>query len=92
MYVAIHTDYERELTLFVATFLYNNYKQALCILHDGQSTLPQLMRELGITNDSVFENWLVEERAYLMSLNQEPKHETLQMEYWQKLVNMTASK
>lgn len=50
------------------------------------------MRELGIADDSVFENWLAEERAYLTSLNQEPKHETLQMEYWQKLVNMTASK
>ncbi|KAG1805499.1 hypothetical protein EV424DRAFT_1474356 [Suillus variegatus] len=86
-----HTD-DFEVYANLSTFLYNNYKQALCILHDGQSTLPQLMRELGITNDSVFENWLVEERAYLMSLNQEPKHETLQMEYWQKLVNMTASK
>jgi hypothetical protein len=48
------------------------------------------MRKLGITDNSVFENWLAEERAYLMSLN--PKHETLQMEYWQKLINMTASK
>jgi hypothetical protein len=78
--------------MFVATFLYNNYKQALGILRDGQTTLPQLMRELGITDNNVFENWLAEERAYLMSLNQEPKHKTLQMEYWQKLVNMTASK
>ncbi|KAG2756185.1 hypothetical protein P692DRAFT_201700320, partial [Suillus brevipes Sb2] len=58
----------------------------------SSTTLPQLMRELGITDNSVFENWLAEERAYLMSLNQEPKHETLQMEYWQKLVNMAASK
>jgi hypothetical protein len=78
--------------MFVATFLYNNYKQALGILCDGQSTLPQLMRELGIADANVFEHWLAEECAYLMSLNQEPKHETLQMEYWQKLVNMTASK
>jgi hypothetical protein len=50
------------------------------------------MRKLGITDNSVFENWLAEEHAYLMSLNQEPKHKTLQMEYWQKLINMAASK
>ncbi|KAG1763541.1 hypothetical protein EDD22DRAFT_979344 [Suillus occidentalis] len=86
-----HTD-DFEVYANISTFLYNNYKQALGILRDGQTTLPQLMRELGITDNGVFENWLAEECAYLMLLNQEPKHETLQMEYWQKLVNMTASK
>ncbi|KAG2054248.1 hypothetical protein BDR06DRAFT_982467 [Suillus hirtellus] len=86
-----HTD-DFEVYANLSTFLYNNYTQALGILHNGQSMLPQLMCELGITNDSIFENWLVEECAYLMSLSQEPKQETLQMEYWQKLVNMTASK
>ncbi|KAG1893006.1 uncharacterized protein F5891DRAFT_1131416 [Suillus fuscotomentosus] len=86
-----HTD-DFEVYANLSTFLYNNYTQALGILHNGQSMLPQFMCELGITNDSIFENWLVEECAYLMLLNQEPKQETLQMEYWQKLVNMTASK
>ncbi|KAG2053734.1 hypothetical protein BDR06DRAFT_982611 [Suillus hirtellus] len=86
-----HTD-DFKVYANLSMFLYNNYTQALGILHNEQSMLPQLMHELGITNDSIFENWLVEECAYLMSLNQEPKQETLQMEYWKKLVNMTASK
>ncbi|KAG2058529.1 hypothetical protein BDR06DRAFT_980379 [Suillus hirtellus] len=34
-----------------------------------------------------FEHWLEEEKTYLQGLMQEPEDETLQMEYWQKLVN-----
>ncbi|KAG1894287.1 uncharacterized protein F5891DRAFT_1131007 [Suillus fuscotomentosus] len=62
------------------TFLYNNYKQALRIITDGQESLPRLMRELGIEDESVFDAC------------QEPTNETLQMEYWQKLVNLSGSK
>lgn len=76
----------------LATFLYNNYKQALGILHDGQQSLPKLMHELGVTDESVFDVWLDKEHNYLLLLSHEPKHETLQMEYWQKLVNLSASK
>ena len=75
-----------------ANFLYNNYKQALNILYDGQNTLPQLMHELGITSEAVFEQWLEEEKVYLQSLRSEPEEETLQMEYLQKLVNLMSSK
>ncbi|KAG1720454.1 uncharacterized protein EDB91DRAFT_1240413 [Suillus paluster] len=86
-----HTD-DFEVYANLSTFLHNNYKQALNILLDGQSTLPWLMRDLGIMDDSVFKSWLAHEHDYLMSLNEELKHETLQMEYWQKLVNLAASK
>ncbi|KAG2135775.1 hypothetical protein DEU56DRAFT_737641 [Suillus clintonianus] len=86
-----HTD-DFEVYANISTFLHNNYKQALNILLDGRTTLPQLMCELGLADDSVFNRWLAEERNYLMSLNHEPKHETLQMEYWQKLVNLAASR
>lgn len=46
------------------------------------------MQDIHIPDESVFERWLEEERDYLRS---EPEHEMLQMEYWQKLVNLTAS-
>jgi hypothetical protein len=50
------------------------------------------MHELGIEDVSIFDAWLAEERAYLTSLSHEPTNETLQMEYWQKLVNLSGSK
>ena len=75
-----------------ADFLYGNYKQALGIVNDGNAVLPRLMRDLGIADESVFERWLQEEKVYLQGLTREPEEETLQMEYWQKLTNLTASK
>lgn len=62
------------------------------MLHDAHATLPKLMAELGVTDESVFDAWLAEERSYLMSLTQEPEHETLHMEYWQRLVNLSGSR
>jgi hypothetical protein len=49
------------------------------------------MKDLGISDASVFEAWLVEERTYLQGLKKEPAEETLQIEYYQKLVNLWAS-
>ena len=49
------------------------------------------MRDQGVPNTSVFEDWLAEERTYLEGLSREPLTETLTMEYWQKLVNLEAS-
>ncbi|KAG1869718.1 hypothetical protein C8R48DRAFT_746887 [Suillus tomentosus] len=55
----------------LSDFLYSNYKQALAILND----------DLKIPDETVFKQWLEEE-----------KDETLQMAYWQKLMSLTASK
>jgi hypothetical protein len=74
-----------------ATFLLNNYKQALDMLASGPVALSQAMRDLGITDDRVFESWLKEEKVYLHGLKKEPAHETLEMEYCQKLINLVAS-
>jgi hypothetical protein len=49
------------------------------------------MKDLGISNASVFEAWLVEEQTYLQGLKKEPAEEMLQIEYYQKLVNLWAS-
>ncbi|KAG1784879.1 uncharacterized protein HD556DRAFT_1435328 [Suillus plorans] len=86
-----HND-DYEIYANLSTFLYNNYKQALRIISDGTNSLPKLMHELGLEDKSVFDTWLAEERAYLTSLSHEPNHETIQMEYWQKLLNLSGSK
>lgn len=64
------------------------------MLNDGDVTLPILMQleDLKLTDESIFEHWLDEEKVYLEGLTQEPGDETLHMEYWQKLVNLTACK
>jgi hypothetical protein len=72
---------------FTATVLANKYRHALKI----KATLPMLretMASLGVETRSVFETGLEKEKAYLNSLTKEPAQETLQMEYYQKLVNL----
>jgi hypothetical protein len=49
------------------------------------------MLDLGIENEGMFHTWLLEEQAYLKALKSEPLVETLEMEYYQKLVNLGAS-
>jgi hypothetical protein len=76
---------------WLANFLYSNYRQAIDILADGNAVLPKLMQDIGVVDTSVFELWLEEEKAYLKGLTREPDEETLQMEYWQRLVNLNAN-
>ncbi|KAL4079782.1 hypothetical protein J3A83DRAFT_4356454 [Scleroderma citrinum] len=86
-----HND-EHDIYANLSMFLHNNYKQALTILEETQEHLPQLKYELSITDNSVFHAWLAEEQAYLLSQKKEPEEETAQMTYWQRLVNLTASR
>lgn len=46
------------------------------------------MAAMGVESRAVFETWLEQEKAFLDSLSKEPEEETLQMEYYQKLVNL----
>jgi hypothetical protein len=65
----------------------NKYRRALKI----KRTEPQLretMAMMGVESRSVFETWLEKEKEFLDSLSKEPEEETLQMEYYQKLVNL----
>ncbi|KAG6808231.1 hypothetical protein H0H92_004952 [Tricholoma furcatifolium] len=71
-------------------FLVNNYRQALGLLA-GETTLKKTMEDQGIPSTDVFHQWLEEERAYLAALAQEPIEETLEIEYYQKLVNYQAA-
>ncbi|KIK11303.1 hypothetical protein PISMIDRAFT_19641, partial [Pisolithus microcarpus 441] len=86
-----HND-EMEVYANLTKFLLNNYKQALDTLSNGRATLDRLMGELGVSDLATFKLWLDEERVYLKSLVRKPPEETLQMEYWQRLVNLAASR
>jgi hypothetical protein len=72
-------------------FLVNNYHQALDILKT-KLAVQAAMAEQGIESGSVFNAWLLEERDYLKGLKTEPAEEMLQMEYYQRLVNLNQHK
>lgn len=69
------------------SFLCNNYKQALELLSTEALVAEQMASE-GIQDGLVFEAWLGEERTYLQGLKREPPVETLEMEYYKKLVKL----
>ncbi|KAJ7864211.1 hypothetical protein B0H14DRAFT_2574435 [Mycena olivaceomarginata] len=64
----------------------NKYRRALKI-KAGLPALQDAMRSLNVKSLDVFETWLAKEKQYLRSLSKEPVEETLEMEYYQKLVN-----
>lgn len=74
----------------LSIFLLNNYIQALNILK-GETALAKAMKDQGITDPKTFELWLEEERAYLKGLAKEPVMETMEMEYYLKLVKLYAT-
>ncbi|KAF7367673.1 hypothetical protein MSAN_00831000 [Mycena sanguinolenta] len=71
----------------LSLLLAGKYRRALKI-KATEPLLREMMANLGVESRSVFELWLEEEKKYLESLTKEPAHETLQMEYYQKLVNL----
>ncbi|KIM59405.1 hypothetical protein SCLCIDRAFT_126248 [Scleroderma citrinum Foug A] len=92
--IAYYFEYNNEMEVYanLTKFLLNNYKQALDLLSNGHTTLERLMRELGVNDPTTFKLWLDKERVYLKSLLWEPAEETLQMEYWEWLVNLSGSR
>ncbi|KAI6142083.1 hypothetical protein BKA82DRAFT_28431 [Pisolithus tinctorius] len=91
--IACYFEHNDKLEVYanLTKFLLNNYKQALNLLSNGCLTLERLMHELGVSDPDTFKLWLDEECEYLGSLLCEPVEETLQMEYWQWLVNLAGS-
>ncbi|KJA19679.1 hypothetical protein HYPSUDRAFT_143435, partial [Hypholoma sublateritium FD-334 SS-4] len=74
----------------LSTFLYNNYKQALAIL-DTRPTVLVALENVGARDGTVIEGWLKEEETYLWGLTKEPPHESLEMEYYGRLVALATS-
>jgi hypothetical protein len=71
----------------LALLLCSRYRRALGIKSTLQA-LEATMRELGVNTHLEFEQWLEKEKAHLRTLSKEPLQETLEMEYYQKLVNL----
>ncbi|KAH9853435.1 hypothetical protein C2E23DRAFT_698062, partial [Lenzites betulinus] len=65
-------------------FIFNNYRQALQIIDDGERALDVYQRDLKIAAGN-FERYLQEERDYLLGLKSEPAEYTLKLEYAQAL-------
>jgi hypothetical protein len=63
----------------------NKYRRALKI-KQGLPALQEAMRSLDVSTRNVFETWLENEKEYLRSMRKEPIEETLEMEYYEKLV------
>ncbi|KAJ7155575.1 hypothetical protein C8R43DRAFT_1000468 [Mycena crocata] len=81
-----HTDVfdtYQSLSLLLA----NKYKRALEV-KNTEPALVEAMRELDVPTKDTFKQWLEREKEVLRTLSSEPLEETLQMEYWQKLVNL----
>ncbi|KAJ6550722.1 hypothetical protein B0H10DRAFT_2242599 [Mycena sp. CBHHK59/15] len=74
----------------LSLLLCNKYRRALRIraTHD---VLRKSMRELGVLSRNEFDQWREKERAHLQTLSKEPEGETMEMEYFQKLVNLQDS-
>lgn len=49
------------------------------------------MLDLEIGDPATFNKWLEEEKTYLEGLTKEPEEETLQVEYYQKLLALWGS-
>ncbi|KAJ7260608.1 hypothetical protein C8J57DRAFT_1514540 [Mycena rebaudengoi] len=80
-----HDDFESYANL--STFLVNNYWQAIEII-DGEPALQVAMQAAGIKDVSEFCRRLDMEKKYLTDLKTDDEEDTLQMEYYQKLVNL----
>lgn len=65
----------------------SKYRRALKIKSTYQA-LRATMRDLCVESRDVFEQWLAKEKAHLRTLTKEPVHEMLEIEYYQKLVNL----
>lgn len=68
----------------------NNYKQALDIL-DTRSAVESALMKVGARDMIMVKEWLKEEEEYLRGLTKEPLEETLEMEYYKLLLNLSTS-
>ncbi|KAJ7795923.1 hypothetical protein B0H14DRAFT_3093466 [Mycena olivaceomarginata] len=68
----------------------NKYRRALKI-KQGLPALQEAMKSLGVSTRDVFETWLEKEKEYLRAMKKEPLEETMEMEYYEKLVQYNDS-
>lgn len=78
--------------LTTGTFLLNNYKQALHIIATAPAIIQEGMKEVGVTHESEMDCWLQEEGDYLVALKKEPELDSMEIEYYARLVELEASR
>ncbi|KAJ7713402.1 hypothetical protein DFH07DRAFT_688765, partial [Mycena maculata] len=71
----------------LSSLLCSKYRRALEV-KATYGTLQTAMQELGMESQDVFETWRAKEKVHLLTLSKEPSEEMLEMEYYQKLVNL----
>ena len=76
---------------FLANFIYQNYRQALEIIQIDSPRLAELSVQLGV-GEQDYENYLINERNYLASLQSEPAEEQAQAEYMELLFELDLTK
>ncbi|KAF8184030.1 hypothetical protein K438DRAFT_1599013, partial [Mycena galopus ATCC 62051] len=81
-----HTD-AFETYHALSALICSKYRRALEVLATQPAFL-DAMRRLGVQSPANFEDWLEKEKTHLRGLSKEPVQETLEMEYYQKLVNL----
>ena len=64
----------------LASFLLNNYRQALDVLHDMPIHIQTILSGRHVS-DTQFSQWLAQEHDYLCSKQSEPETDTLSIEY-----------
>ena len=79
------------LTIISALILYNHYRESLRLIKEISAELPLVQDNLGITDED-FEQYIQDERSYLLSLTGEPPQETLRYQYVEALQELAKYK
>ena len=77
--------------MFLANFIYQNYRQVLEIIQINSPHLAEMSKKLGVSEDN-YENYLKNERDYLASLHSEPAEEQAWVEYMELLFELDMMK
>ena len=69
----------------LATWLYNNYVQAMKIIDEETFALKHAMDSLRITGTEELDSWQAEELAYLQTLSKEDDYDIMAVAYVERL-------
>jgi len=69
----------------LATWLYNNYVQALKIVNEETLALEHAIESLGIAGTEELEHWQAEELEYLQTLGKEDDYDVMAIAYVERL-------
>jgi hypothetical protein len=89
--VVVSLNLPHVLIRCIATFLYNNYIQALNLLHDMPIAIAAITAGCAIP-ETTYHQWLDEESDYLASRREEPKADIAKADYVKLLLKMKTAK